>query len=178
MFLSPLQHIQYNFYYSLILLNTSLYTILSVLLLSWLCSGRSTEIFNSEVHLENATYSCPCENTDVLRLIPTCSTDCPWDLLMVMAKASLTGNWSLLSGTGSVSALGDSLILGINTTFPANLLSLLIILHWSTFFLTFNTTILVPLQSPSPGSKFLSRITGQPTLRQSKAEGNSPVLSY
>jgi len=28
---------------------------------------------------------------------------------MVMAKASLTGNWSLLRDTGNVSALGDSL---------------------------------------------------------------------
>jgi len=72
---------------------------------------------------------------------------------------------SLLSGTGNVSALDDNLILGINTTLPLNLLSLLIILHWSTFLLTFNTTILVPLQSPSSGSKFLSKITGQPTLR-------------
>ena len=34
------------------------------------------------------------------------------------------------------------MILEINTTLPLNLLSLLIILHWSTFLLTFNTTIL------------------------------------
>jgi len=54
---------------------------------------------------------------------------------------------------------------------------LLIILHWSTFLLTFNTTILVPLQSPSPGSKFLNKITGEPTLRQSKAGDNPPALS-
>jgi len=80
-------------------------------------------------------------------------------------------------GTGNVSALGDNLILGINTTLPLNLLSLLIILHWSTFLLTFNTTILVPFQSPSPGSKFLNEITAEPTLRQSKAEGNPPALS-
>ena len=112
---------------------------------------------------------CPWENTDVCKLIPTCSTDYPWDLLIVIANASLTGNWSLLSGTGNVSALGDNLILGINTTLPLNLLSLLIILYWSIFLLTFNTTILVPLQSPSPGSKFLNKITGEPTLRQSKA---------
>ena len=59
------------------LLNTSLYTTLSVLLLSWLCSGRSTKMFRDEVHLEKATQSCPWGNTDVCKLIPTCSTDCP-----------------------------------------------------------------------------------------------------
>ena len=41
--------------YNLMLLNTSLYTTLSVLLLSWLCSERSTEMFRGEVHLEKAT---------------------------------------------------------------------------------------------------------------------------
>jgi len=45
---SPLSHTQTI--YNLILLNTSLCTTLSVLLLSWLCSGRSTEVLNSEVH--------------------------------------------------------------------------------------------------------------------------------
>ena len=177
MFLSLLQYIQYNFYYSLILLNTFFNTILSVLLLPWLCSRRSTEMFNGKIYLENAIYSCSCKNTSVLRLIPTCSTNCSWDLLMVMAKVSLTGNWSLLSGTNSVFVLGNSLILGINITFSVNLLFLLIILHWSTFLLTFNTTILVPLQSPSPGPKFLSKITEQPTLRQSKTGNNPLVLS-
>jgi len=33
------------------------------------------------------------------------------------------------------------------------------------------------LQSPSPGSKLLNKITGEPTLRQSKAGGNLPALS-
>ena len=131
--------------YNLILLNTSLYTTLSVLLLFQLCSGRSTEIFNAKVHLENATWSCPYKNTDICKLIPICSTDCPWDLLIVIAKASLTENWSLLSGTGNMSVLGNNLILGINITFPLNLLLLLIILYYSTFLLIFNTTILVLL---------------------------------
>ena len=44
-----------NTIYNLMLLNTSLYTTLSILLLSWLCSGRSTEMFRGEVHLEKAT---------------------------------------------------------------------------------------------------------------------------
>ena len=91
---------------------------------------------------------------------------------MVIAKASLTENWSLLSGTGNVSVLDNNLILRINTTLPLNFLSLLIILYWSTFLLTFNTTILISLQSSSPGSKFLNKITGQLTLRQSKARDN------
>ena len=91
---------------------------------------------------------------------------------MVIAKASLTENWSLLSGTGNVSVLDDNLILRINTTLPLNFLSLLIILYWSTFLLTFNTTILISLQSSSPRSKFLNKITGQLTLRQSKARDN------
>ena len=95
---------------------------------------------------------------------------------MIIAKANLTRNWGLLSGTSNVSALGDNLILGINTTLSLNLLSLLIILHWSTFLLTFNTTILVPLQSPSSGSKLLNKITGEPTLRQRKARDNSTSI--
>ena len=78
---------------------------------------------------------------------------------MIIEKASLIGNWSLLSSTGNVSALDDNLILGINTIFSLNLLFLLVILHWSTFLLIFNTTILVLLQSSSPGSKFLNKIT-------------------
>ena len=86
--------------YNLMLLNTSLYTTLSVLLLSWLCSGRSTEV--KYILKRPHKVVCPWENTDVCKLIPTYSTNCPWDLLIIIVKASLTGNWSLLSSTNNI----------------------------------------------------------------------------
>ena len=74
------------------------------------------------------SISCFCLALDqyllALEDIPAFLLYYPWDLLMVIAKASLTGNWSLLSGTGNVSVLGDNLILGINIILPLNLLSL------------------------------------------------------
>ena len=63
---------------------------------------------------------------------------------MIIAKASLTGNRSLLSGTGNVSTLGDNLILGINTTLPLNLLSLLIEHHGLEFL---DATHFLPLET-------------------------------
>jgi len=37
------------------------------------------------------------------------------------------------------------------------------LIHWSILLLMFNTTILIPLQSPSPGFKFLNKMAGQLT---------------
>ena len=41
---------------------------------------------------ELATYSCPCEKHGNSKLIPQTSNDWPCDLLIVIAKANLTGN--------------------------------------------------------------------------------------
>src|SRR5258708_15077833 len=48
----------------------SLYTIFCTLLLSF-PSGNNTLILFPEVHLDNATYNCPCENTCVCKFNPT-----------------------------------------------------------------------------------------------------------
>ncbi len=45
----------------------------------------------------------------------------PCDLLIVMAKAGLIGNWSLLSSSGKVMSLGISGMRGMYTTFPARI---------------------------------------------------------
>ena len=45
-----------------------------------------------EVHRDNATYNCPCVKTGVRKFTPTYFSDCPCDLFIVIAKASLTGN--------------------------------------------------------------------------------------
>lgn len=42
---------------------------------------------------EHATYNCPWEKHVISRLIPHTSNDWPCDLFMVIANASLTGNW-------------------------------------------------------------------------------------
>ena len=39
--------------------------------------------------LEQATYNWPWEKHDDSKLITATLRDCPWDLLMVIAKASL-----------------------------------------------------------------------------------------
>ena len=81
-------------------------------------SGNNTLIQDSEVQQERATYNCPWEKTGVCKSNPTFATDCPWDLLMVIAKASWTGNWWHLNFTGISSAEGSNDILGIKTVFP------------------------------------------------------------
>ena len=50
--------------------------------------------------LEQATYNCPCPNTWPLSHTPTFFIDCPCDLLMVVANATLTGNCLLCQSKG------------------------------------------------------------------------------
>ena len=47
--------------------------------------------------------------------MPTLSKVCPCDLLMVMAKAKITGNCSLLSLNGKSESVGDMDIRGMKT---------------------------------------------------------------
>ena len=72
----------------------------------FLFSGNNTLTQDSDVHWERATYNCPWEKTGVCKSNPTFATDCPWDLLMIIAKASWTGNWWCMNFTGISSAEG------------------------------------------------------------------------
>ena len=75
----------YNTNYNSKFLNTSLQTtFITLILCSWL-SGKRTLMFLGWVQHERATYSCPWENTGLLKLRPTCLTVCPWALLIVTA---------------------------------------------------------------------------------------------
>jgi hypothetical protein len=53
------------------------------------------------VACDNATYSCPWVKIGRHRSIPTCVTDCPCDLLIVIANANFTGNWQRLKINGN-----------------------------------------------------------------------------
>ena len=71
--------------------------------------------FGSPVR-ENPTYNCPCEKHSERRSAPTYLNVWPWALLIVIAKETLTGNWSRLNENGkSVGIMG---ILGINAISP------------------------------------------------------------
>lgn len=67
------------------------------------------------LHLDNATYSWPCENTGEPKNIPTLPIDCPCDLLMVMAKHGWMGNCRLLRVNGSCLLNDVQVILGMKT---------------------------------------------------------------
>src|SRR5271154_784899 len=141
----------YKQYYNSNPVSISLYTTLHVLPLS--SSFNSTFNLSPDVHRESPTYNCPCENTGVLKYNPTCVSDCPWLLFTVIANASRSGNCFLRNGIGRSSAVGANVILGINTIFPPNLLSLLIILHFNTFLLISNTLNQVSLHNPFDASR-------------------------
>ena len=69
--------INFNILYKCSPVKTSLYTIFGTLLLSACLSGNNTLILLPDVHLDNATYNCPCENTSICKFNPTIFTDCP-----------------------------------------------------------------------------------------------------
>jgi hypothetical protein len=99
---------------------TSLYTMFGVLLFPQF-SGSNTFMRLADVQRESATYNWPCEKTADRRSKPTCLTDWPCDLFMVIAKARRTGNCLRRSGIGRVSLEGVNEIRGISTLFPENL---------------------------------------------------------
>ena len=133
--------------------------------------GKSTLMLSDAVTRENTTYSCPCANTGMHRLMATQATDCPWEWLMVMANASCTGNcwhfrWIVKSAPQTE---GDSVILGMKATSPS--WSLPKRQTCSTLFDICTTVALVPLHRPSLWSRFWSRIIGLPGLSLSFASG-------
>src|SRR3989338_10101955 len=114
------------------------------------------------LHLLNATYVCPCENAPEDRSITTFPKVCPWLLWIVIAHASLNGNWvylprgmvSILSSLGSYSYFTFSQVTFFTeTTSPES------------NNLTFITSSLNPMTIPRlpfthlPSGSFLANIT-------------------
>ena len=128
----------------------------------------------TEVTREIATYNCPCVNTAFLRSNPTWSTDCPCDLLMVIAKQTLTGNCRRQNSKGTWVFDGVKPRRGMNVVVPA--CSPVNSLTSKTRLLSRVTTARVPLQTPSPGFKFLNTITGHPTFNFNFESGNPEQL--
>ena len=99
---------------------------------------------------------------------------CPWDLLIDIAKQTLTGNCLLQNSNGTWVLEGEMLSLGMQVVLPAcdpvnNLTS-------KTLLLILVTIPLDPLQTPSPGFRFLKIITGHPTFSFNFASGNPEQL--
>ena len=92
--------------------STSLYTTF-VVVLERLPSSSQTTTFNPRLlfTLERATYSCPCVNTGRGKYKPTLESDCPWLLLIVMAKETDIGYCFLTILRGK--RLSDEVILKI-----------------------------------------------------------------
>ena len=108
---------------------------------------------------EQATYSWPCEKHRVDRSSPATPKDCPCDLFIVIAYASLTGNCVLLNWK-----IRSVLIRGIRgiRTFcplcsPARMVAAMTLLR------KYLTTNLVPLHNLG-GSRFRNNIIGEPTF--------------
>jgi len=118
-----------------------------------------------DVTREIATYSWRWENMNCARYTPTCLSDYPWLLLMVIAKHTDMGNclhWNLKGIMVSDSvrhSLGMYTFLQCCT--PFYLLSLWLQVYiYLPIFVIIN---LVPLHRPEAWSKFLSNITWTPT---------------
>ena len=126
---------------------------------------------------ESATYNWPCEKTAVCRFKPTCLTDWPCDLFMVIENASQTGNCLRWSETGRLSLEGVNEIWEISTLFPANFQSPEITVQSKTCGCIWFKIIHVPLQRPLEGSKFHRSIFGHPGFKVSFAKGSPLAVS-
>ena len=113
---------------------------------------------------DTTTYNWPCVNTCLGRYKPTCLRDCPWLLLIVMAKHGAKGSCRLLSLNGHLDSFGDIIILGIVTFCPIFVPEMMSPLMDH---LPRRVTInLVPLHRPSIWFRFLRSITGAPSLNR------------
>jgi hypothetical protein len=101
-----------------IYVSTSLYTMLSVH--PFESGGRRTPRLCESVQRERATYSCPCAKTGLGRWRPTVVSDCPCDLLIVIANVLRKGNCRRCRVNGSPEEAGESNdIRGMKARFPA-----------------------------------------------------------
>jgi len=86
-------------------MSTSGNTTFGVSNFSSLTSQTIALILELDVHRDRTTYNCPWLKIGCFKNNPTCLTDCFCDLLIVIAKANLTGNCFRLSVNGSSLAL-------------------------------------------------------------------------
>ena len=114
--------------------------------------------------LLNAAESYPCVNTSSGKYIPTKSSVCPCTLFVDIAKHGLNGNWHHLKVNGSSVFDGAIVMYGIKIFMP--LLTPLATFTSNTLSQSFEIIIYVPFLNPFPGPplRFLSKITGAPTL--------------
>lgn len=106
--------------------------------------------------------------------MPTCLSDCPWLLLMVIAKQTDIGNCRRWNLKGILVSDGSNESLGIKTFSP--ILLPVITFPSSTYLPIFVIINLVPLQRPVVGSKFLISITGTPTFNRILWSGSPKAL--
>jgi len=132
-----------------------------------LVSSPSSSVINIfspslDVTLETTTYNWPWENTGVGRYTPTCLSDYPWLLLIVIANDTVKRNcfrWNLrgiLTSEGDRDSLDTktwSLTLLPEMTLPS-----------MTYIPILVITNLVPLHNPYRVSIFLNNIIDTPTF--------------
>ena len=110
--------------------------------------SSNTKTFPGWVARDRATSNCPCAKHDEERSIPSLEgTDCPWDLLIVIAKHTRIGNWRLLNPViAKPSIPGMQFILGSTKEFPLKVPDT----AWrnNKFFVMFITTYRVPFTCP------------------------------
>jgi len=118
-----------------------------------------------EVVWKSTTYNWLRENIGVLESRSTCSTDYPFDLLIVIAKATFTGNCLLVNLKSIINVVGCKVILEMNVVSPT---WFLVNIHvWITRFFKRVTMSHEPLHNPRFGAMFRNNIIGHPTLRWS-----------
>ena len=119
-----------------------------------------------EPTLEMQTYNWPCAKQGSLSQTPTFERVCPWDLLIVIANATRTGNCRRHHSKGYSLSLGFRVILGIKTLLL--LCSPPAIVHSRRKMLcTLLKISLVPLHSPIFGLRLRISIRGIPGLMNS-----------
>ena len=99
------------------------------------------------VTLEKATYNCPCVKTCLGRYSPTLFRDCPWLLLIVIAKQTNIWYFLLFRTNGNVDLVGEMTTLAIYDFLPHVFQLLSVCFDESSAKLTI--VILVPLHNPA-----------------------------
>ena len=143
-----------------------MYTIFVVFVCGFPCLSV-IRIFNPDLDftLESATYNWPWENTGLGRNKPTFSSVWPWFLLIVIAKANVTGNCLQRILKENFVSGGVTNILGIQTASPEISLPVIILpcITWGNNWVTIS---LVPLHKPSITSMLRRHMIGAPSFKQ------------
>jgi hypothetical protein len=115
--------------------------------------------------LDRAMYNWPWVNTGWQRSTPTTSNIWPCDLLIVIAKETVTGNWRRRSLNGMSGSAEINLMQGTKTVVPLKSCT------FKTLVLMCLTIPLEPLHTPSRSCKFHRIMTEQPIFRTKRATG-------